>query len=361
MKMKTFKKAVCLVICFCILFSFASCKEKGRAAMTLGSTVISEGAYQYWVCSYKAQFMNQYSDMSDSDEFWGQVLYDGVTAEEFLTDLVNEYVKMNLVSMYLFDKYGMKISSEDEKVANGIVSEFKEISGDDAKAFEKILSQYGVNEKTLKQIYLDEFKSTYVYNYVFENGIATVTYEEKQDFLENNYVRIRHIYINNSYNYDESSYDSDGNFIKVPLDEETKAKQDAKVESVRKALSSGEDFDEVYEKYSEETAYKNGYYICSKTEDLPSELIVKSFTLETGESCEFESEYGTHFIKRLEMDEGAWKSTSNEDFFTTFTDDVYENVFMELMRSYFDEITVNEEVINEYPIRDALPNWSYQY
>ena len=61
------------------------------------------------------------------------------------------------------------------------------------------------------------------------------------------------------------------------------------------------------------------------------------------------------------MDEGAWKSTSNEDFFTTFTDDVYENVFMELMRSYFDEITVNEEVINEYPIRDALPNWSYQY
>lgn len=359
--MKTINKYLCFILCGCFLFSLTSCGKEKKTAMTLENVSVSEGAYQYWLSTYKAQFMNQYSDMDDSDEFWGQELYDDVTAEKFLENLVNEYIKVNLVTMYLFDEYGMKISSEDKKAASDIISDFKEISGNDKKAFNTVLSQYGVDEKSLKQIYLDEFKTTYVYNYIFENNIVTVSDSEKQAYLEENYVRIRHIYVNNSYDYDNSYYDSDGNFIKIPLDDDTQAEKDKKVEKIKTALANGDDFDSVYNLYSEETSYKNGYYICDKTEDLPTELILNSFKLNTGETIEFETEYGTHFIKRLEMDKKPWKSSANEDFFTSFTDDVYENVFMDYIKSYFDKITINEEITSKYSIRTALPNWSYQY
>lgn len=359
--MNKIKTTICTLLCIFTLLSFSSCKEAPPSAMTLGGASISEGVYKYKLCSHKAQFLSTYSDMSDTDEFWDQMLTDDMNAEEFLTNLANDYVKMDLISIYLFDEYGMKTSAADKKAASDIISDLKEVSGGDKKSFEKILSQYGVDEKTLLQIYLDEYKTTYVYNYVFENGIINVGDSEKQEFLEENYVRIRHIYINNSYNYDESYYDDDGNFIKVALSEEEQAKKDAKIEKVRKALADGDDFDSVYEKYSEETAYKYGYYLSSKTEDLPSELIVSSFTLDVGETLELESEYGTHFIKRLEMDEGAWKSSANEDFFGTFKDDVYESEFVEFMRSYFDMIEVNDDIISKYSIREVLPNWSYQY
>lgn len=359
--MKTVKKIICITLCIASVFVFAACGKEQKAAMTLEDCAVGEEAYRYWVSTYKAQFMNQYSDMSDTDEFWNQEISSGVTAEDFLTELVNEYVKMNLVSIYLFDEYGLKISSEDKQAASDIISDFREISGGSKKALETILSEYGVNEKTLKQIYLDEFKTTYVYNYVFENGVLSVGDSEKQNFLNDNYVRIRHIYINNSYDYDKSYYDADGNFIKTSLSDSAKAEKDRKVEKVRAALANGDDFDSVYNLYSEETSYKNGYYICNKTEDLPDELILNSFKLEIGESMEFETEYGTHFIRRLEMDEGAWKSSANEDFFQTFSDDVYESVFTDFIKSYFEKITVNDDIVKLYPVRDALPNWSYQY
>ncbi len=359
--MKTVIKTVCALLCIATAFTLFACGKTERVAMSLGTSNVTEGAYRYWVSTYKAQFMNQYSDMSDTDDFWEQELTDGVSAEDFLSQLTDEYIKMDLVCVFLFDEYGLKISSEDNKAVSDIISDFRDVSGGSKRALEAVLSEYGVNEKTLKQIYLDEFKTTYVYNYVFENNIIEVGDDEKQDYLNENYVRIRHIYVNNSYDYDKSYYDANGDFIKEPLSEKAKAEKNLKVERIKSALASGEDFDTVYNMYSEETSYKNGYYICNKTEDLPNELILNSLKLGIGETLEFESEYGTHFIKRLEMDSGAWKSSANEDFFGTFTDDVYEGAFTDFVKNYFDKITVNTEIANLYPIREALPNWSYQY
>ena len=360
--MKTIKKLICLLLTAVFLLSAASCKKSEEVAvMTLGDSVITENMYSYWISSYKANFLTSYSDVSDTEEFWNSALTDGLTAEQFLSQLVLEYVQMDLVSMYLFDEFGLKITSEDKKAAESIVADMLEYAGGNKTVFNQALSAYGVNYKMLCDIYLQEFKSTYVYDYVFENNVLIVDDDVKQEYLEENYARVRHIFINNAYDTEKSAYDADGNFVMEPLSESAQAEKDQKIADAVAALENGTDFDTVYEEYSEEKAYKNGYYLSASTTGLPSELITNAFKTEIGETATFTSQYGTHIIMRLEMDTAPYKNEDSEDFFEDFTDAVYENTFMEYVRSYFDKIEINSEALSAYSIKDALPNYSFQY
>jgi len=330
--------------------------------MTLGDKSVTDHMFEYWVDSYKAVLLSTYSDAKDTDEFWDKKLADGSTAEDFFYRQTYNYIESNLVCMYLFDELDLEIEDEDIEKSESIVAELESIYADgNRNEFNRLLGNYGVNAELLSDIYLEEIKSTYVYNHVFEKGLLTVGDGEKEEYLEDNYVRIKQIYVNNKYDFEKSSYDDAGNFNMAELDSETKAEKDAKVEEVKAALASGKDFDEVYSAYSEETDYPNGYYLSVTTQDLPQELISNALSLEVGESVTFESDYGTHFIKRLEMDEGAYSDEANKDFFEGFTESVYESVFSDYIKSFYEKIEVDEEAIKKYTVRDALPNYSFQY
>lgn len=360
--MKRFTRLAALILCVVIMLCAVSCgKDKSAVVMSLDGTEITENVYKYWVCSYKATFLSTFSDMKDTDEFWDSILYDDVTAEKYLSDLVKEYVKNGLITSYLFDKEGLKLTSEDRETAENIVADLCDYTGGGKNAFNAILAEYGVNYDMLVNIYLDEYKSTYLYNYVFENGILAIDDEAKQEYLESNYSRVRHIYINNVYDSEKSYYDDDGNFVMEPLDAETQKIQDDKISAVKKAIAEGQDFDTIYEQYSEEKEYKNGYYLCVETQGLPEELITNAMSTGVDEVKEFDSDYGYHAIKGMEMDKGAWSDEANEDFFDGFTDNVYGDVFVKYLETYYDKITVDEEAIGKISLRDALPNYSFQY
>ncbi len=360
--MKNIKRFICILLAVLFVLTAASCKKAEEVAvMTLGDSVVTENMYSYWLSSYKANFLTSYEDVSDTEEFWSSTITDGLTAEEFLSQLILEYVQMDLVAMYLFDEFGLKVTSEDKKAAENIVADLLEYAGGNKTVFNQALSAYGVNYNMLCDIYLQEFKSTYVYDHVFENNVLIVDDTVKQEYLEENYARVRHIYINDAYDTEKSAYDADGNFIMEPLDESTQTEKDKKVADALSALENGTAFDTVYEEYSEEKAYDNGYYLSASTTGLPTELITNAFKTEIGETATFKSQYGTHIIMRLEMDSAPYENEANSDFFEDFTDAVYENTFMEYIRSYFDKIEINTEVLSSYSIRDALPNYSFQY
>lgn len=354
---------LCLILTLAAVLSLSSCgiKNNGETVMSLGNAKVTDRMYMYWTSNYKADFISTYSDVRDTEEFWDSILYDDVTAEKYLSDWIMENVKMELVGMYLFDEFGLKMSDEYKKAADNIISDLMDYYEADKNTFNGLLSQYGVNANILKEILLDEAKITLVYNHLFENNILVVGDEEKKDYLENNYSRVLHIYINNEYDSEASGYDADGNFVKAELDEEKKAEKDAQVKNALSALDAGEDFSDVYKEYSDETSYPNGYYLYVGIEGLPSELITNAFSIEVGEVKTFESYYGTHIIKRIEMDERPWEKDENSDFFDDFTDSVYESVFMDYISSYYDKIEIDEEAIAEISVKDALPNYSFRY
>lgn len=361
--MKTAEKLTAVLLALLAILSLGACsRDKSPAVMTLDGATVTKNMFTYWTCSYKGMFMSTYSDMNDTDEFWNSTLQSGLTAEEFLGELVVSYVKNDLAAIYLFDRFGMKISNEDRQKAEEIVSDLCESWADGSKNnFNRLIAQYGVNYDTLIDMYLADYKMTYVYNYVFENGVIAVGDEEKQTYLEDNYAHIRHIYINDAYDPDKSYYDSDGNYVMEKLDSEAQAKKDKKTADVKALLDSGADFDAVYSEYSEETAYPNGYYISGETEGVPSELIQNSLEMEVGEVRTFETQYGTHIIKKLEMEKGAYSDEKNSDFFGDFSDQVYEDVFAKYLKSFHEKISVDETVLSEVSIREAIPNYAFQY
>ena len=361
--MKKISKRILISLVALAMLFCASCRaDRGTPVMTLGDKSVTDHMYEYWMCSYKAVLMSQYSDAKDTAEFWDMKLGEDTTAESFFYDLTYNYIESNLVSMYLFDELGLTLEDEDCEKAEQIVSDLEEAyAGGNRNDFNRLLANYGVNAELLLDIYLEELKSTYVYNHVFENGVLEVSEEDKETFLDDNYVRIKQIYINNKYDRAKSSYDESGNFVMAPLDGEQKAEKDNKLTEAAYELSTGADFDEVYEKYSEDKEYVNGYYLSVSTQNIPRELINSALSLEVGESATVETDYGTHIIKRLEMNGRDYEDEANSDFFKDFSEQVYESVFNDYITSYYDKIEVDKEAISKYTIRNSLPNYSFQY
>ena len=70
------------------------------------------------------------------------------------------------------------------------------------------------------------------------------------------------------------------------------------------------------------------------------------------------SDYGTHWILRLEMDERPYENDENIDFFSSIESDAQNADFRAYLDTLLPEIVVNEEELEKYSIRDAAINYS---
>lgn len=122
-------------------------------------------------------------------------------------------------------------------------------------------------------------------------------------------------------------------------------------------LAEGKDFLEVYENYSEDTYYKNGYYLTRQIDFIP-EVVDAAFELQVGESVKVSSDYGTHWVYRVEMDERPYANEENIDFFTTIESDAEDADLRAFLDFLIPQVEVNEEEIEKFSIRDAAINYS---
>lgn len=109
---------------------------------------------------------------------------------------------------------------------------------------------------------------------------------------------------------------------------------------------------------SEDQYYKNGYYI-SENMDFVDDVVNSAMSLEIGESVKIESDYGTHYIMRLEMDEKPWEDDNNADFFEDYDSTVGEALFVSFVEEKLDEVELNEEALENYSITDSPVNYRF--
>ena len=348
----------------CLVSLLGGCAADPVEVMRYGKSSVSANMYRYWLASYKGSFMYTYSDMSDSAAFWDTVLYDDVTAEEYLNEVVAESVKRTLICMELFREKGMKLPASVEDEIDTYIDELiNERAGGSEKVFNEELAKLGINVRMLRDIYrYEEQTSRLIAALYADGGERALTAEKIDTYCRENYVRICHIYVNDAYTYDTDDqgyykYNEDGTVQFRELNEtEAAAKADtiAKIES---DLASGKDFLEVYKNYSEDTFYKNGYYLTRETNFIP-EVVNASFNLQVGESVKVTSDYGTHWILRLEMDERPYENDENIDFFSSIESDAQNADFRAYLDTLLPERVVNEEELEKYSIRDAAINYS---
>ncbi|MBQ8746513.1 MAG: peptidylprolyl isomerase [Clostridia bacterium] len=361
--MKTTLKLLSLLLAAFLILPIAGC-AKMTAALSYGENEISTNVYRYWLSSYKGRFLYSYTDMTDTDQFWDSILYDNVTTEEYLNGVVLGNVKRDLICMELFDQY--KLSMPDAMLKDidlYITDLINEYANGNTREFNAMLANFGINADILRDIYIAEDQKIVLYDYLYgENGPRALSEEDLDAYYRDNYVRVRHIYVNdaNTQVTNEAGYpqyDSSGNALTRALTEAELAEKQATIDAIDAALANGEEFADVYEKYSEDKFYVNGYYL---TEDTPfiSEVVDAAFDLEIGSWVRVESNYGTHYIKRLELEDNAYNESTNKDFFNEYADTVASADFFAYLESLMGEITVNEEEIARYSVRDAAVNYS---
>ena len=153
-------------------------------------------------------------------------------------------------------------------------------------------------------------------------------------------------------------YTDDGLRKKRELTAEELAAKQALIDAIDESLAEGADFDEVYDAFSEDKYYKNGYYI-SENMDFIEDVTDSAMSLEVGEYKKIETDYGTHYIMRLEMDEKPWENEDNSDFFDGYDTTVGQALFADMAEEKISEVVLNEEVLGEYTMADSAINYRF--
>ncbi len=358
-------KLLALLLAFALLCPTLTGCGTGSAVMRYGEAEIPLNWYRYWVSTYKASFLRTYTDMKDTDTFWNSVLTDGKTAEELLNGMVVENVKRTLVCMELFRKNGLKITSSQKENLDAYVDDLvKEQANGSRKVLNQALSAYGINASMLRDILEAQEKASVVFRFLYgENGPRELSEDDLERYYQDNYAHILHIWINDAYEYDTDEqgnykFTEQGTVATRTLTADEKKAAEEKIAAVKKALSAGTDFSAVLEQYSEDTYYPNGYYLHAES-DFIADVIEAALEMAVGETRTVISDYGTHFLLRVENDAGAWKNDENSDFFDSFTSDAKNADFMAYLDTLLPDVTVDDETIALWSVRDATPNYYY--
>ncbi len=361
MKNRIISAAAATLLAACALVSCSS-----ESVMTYGSHSINENEFSYYLATYKGKYAQTYADFKNTPEYFSSVVTDdGQTVEDVLYSAVVHNVEMTLVCEQMFDDYGLSLSRSVEDTINSYIGDFVDEYADGSRnKFNAALGAYGVNINMLKKIYLRDEKVSALYDALYgTNGIIGITDEDRQNYLDENYVRVRHIYVNNKYMYatDEDGvqeYTDDGLRKKRELTAEELAAKQALIDAIDESLAEGADFDEVYDAFSEDKYYKNGYYI-SENMDFIEDVTDSAMSLEVGEYKKIETDYGTHYIMRLEMDEKPWENEDNSDFFDGYDTTVGQALFADMTEEKISEVVLNEEVLGEYTMADSAINYRF--
>lgn len=207
--------AAALLVVLMLVLPLASCSG-GKKMLTLkvdGKTYsISVNLFEL-MCSAMKGTLAAYGytlegHRPSQDAYWDIMdTYDGKTMETsdaYYRKNVLENCKSYLVSLYLFDKYELKLSAVAEKEIEDMMDELVKTDGDGSKAkLNSVLANYGVNYNMLKEYYTIKAKFKAVQDHIYSTTGPNV----KNDHLNEKYVHFYQIFLAN-YTY---VYETDKN------------------------------------------------------------------------------------------------------------------------------------------------------
>ena len=353
-----FRHILALTLLAALALTLVSCGG-GRAVMEYGGEAITEGEFQFYLATYKSRFAETYSDFRDNEAFYRQPVGD-VTAEEFLFDAVVHNVSLSLICDGLFKEYGLSLPRAVVSEVDEYLDTFLEdYAGGSKNTLNQALSAYGVNMKMLREIYLRDERATAVYNYLYgSSGTIGLNDADRTAYLEANYARVRHIWVNNKTGYatDENGdpiIGSDGYQQQIPLTGSDLDAKNALVAAIDESLAEGGDFEQIYEAFSEDQYYPHGYYL-TRDMDFVKGVVTSAFELAVGDWVKVESDYGVHYIMRLPLEERPWEEEDCADFFEDYDETVTAELFTSMLEEKFSEITYHDDLLSQYSV-EASP------
>ena len=193
-----------IVLCM----TLASCAGTGKTLMSLDKNgikvAISVNIYELMLSRMKGTLVNGgYTTNgmnAQNDAFWNYTSKFGgdieMTLDEYYRQCIQDNCRTYLVSMYLFEEMGLTLSAEAIADVDDRLNELLLTDGNGSKTkLNSVLSEFGVNYDMLREAYLIEKKVDAVQTALFGKNASLIGEDIKTEFLEENYVHFRQIYL----------------------------------------------------------------------------------------------------------------------------------------------------------------------
>ena len=396
--MKIFTKIISLCLCAVLLLGmFSACNTANpeetevtvdeTPIMTMGNYTINKSMYQYLLASFKTDIVTKFGFQDIEEDFWSFPIDDKTTLLDYFTDMVNQNIMTLIISQQLFEEAGLTFTQDDEKAVEERYEEAVKAAGGE-KALSESLKSFNLTLEGLREIYNWEQKIVSVYEYNFgENGANLPTDEEKEEYYNSYYTRVKLLTINTDQKVktDENGmtvFDEEkGGALKVDLTaEERQAKLELAAE-IEEKLDSGTKFDALMSEYNEdkfgEMTFADGYYLEINVAAMyPQESIEPIFDMKPDEFIEvaeaakatavgdvelldLSENYGKiYFLKRYALIDGAYKEEMNYPFFAVLDDVICSLKSVDLYKPYQSEITFDTEAVSDLKL-NTCPDSNY--
>ena len=364
----TARSVLAAVLCAAVCLSFASC-GKSAAAMSIEGSSFSEKLYAYYIACFK-QYWLTYFGQTDDPAFWSADA-GGVTNAEYLTSVSEESIKKRLVSCFLFDSFGLKLSDAEQTAIDRMLAAIEATDGSGSSIENDELFGYLHMDRTdLRKILEIDAKTAALQDHLYgEEGVYRISDEQRETFYQNNYCRFRMLYLMNyDYDLDEDGgykYDQDGSVKVVEISDERYEEKIRFADSVKQRVDAGEDFEELIQEYSEDLSrqkYKNGRYVTEGNGYFqPIADAVRE--MKPGEMKLFQTQIGIHLVERIELDPYGWQKEENregEDF-SNLENLLLEATFDSYIEPYMKNVTIRRDVTEKYKMEELPYTFSWQY
>lgn len=364
--MKKIAAPICVILVAVLLVSGCS-PVGGETVLEYKGYKISEAMYGYWVALYKRDVIYSFNNRKDTSDFWQAEVSDGVTTEDYFTDIINNQIYKYCIGQQLFDEYGLKLEKEVKTAIDADINEKIEYYGSRAE-LNSALAHINLNIELLREIYICEEKLKAVYNYLYgPYGPEALSDNDYVQYFKDNYWHMKYIVIYTTKLATDSKgnykYDSSGTLVTEPLTEEEFAEKLAKAEEALAKAQAGEDFDELIITYSEydTTAYPSGFYVSVNELSTYGANIVSALAeMQVGEVSRVEEGSAIYIIKKLELPE--WGQLTESELLQLVDLEEYAKAeaFDAKLNALFPELKVNNEVLGRYRLSEikmlSIPN-----
>ena len=347
--MKKSIKIIALVLALVTLtMSFASCNSnKGREIYSLDGVSITDDLYRYWISYYKSYYVKYFSDVEDTEEGWKKEVSEGITAEQYVLDVVDKRMKMYVAALKLYEDYKLKLSDAALAEIDAAVEQQIEYYGGRSEFGSALLKSCNITIDTIEEVYKVEKKiqqlSLYLYGDESQNisGVTPITAEQLDTYYKESFSRIKYLYFDkvNKYVYNEDGSiktNSLGSYVTEALTEEEIKDVEAKAKEALGHAKDGRDFNELIKMYNTPDmdytkTCPDGYYVSSGsyTSSYVYTLVSNGMKMNVGDIEFYEDEYAYYVIAKYELINEAYKTDAQLEYMAKYAAESFFNKLLE--------------------------------
>ena len=312
--------------------------------VSLGTAGVTEPMFNYYLASYKYQFLIEYKEegLHDMGNSWRSLSSDGTrTWEERFYDEFAEILARKVAAAALFDaSYSLSRNSRQE--INERMDAIIESNGKTKAKTNEILEKFDCDLDDVRRAVTLDYKVAMLYSILYGTDGSGLPDGLLEECYQRDYARVMTVFVRT-----KGKLQSDG--TNAPMTEEALEDADRKIATLRDYLEDGMDEKEfllLQEQFNEDEIaenYPNGIYL-SAASVYDQAVIESSLELKVGGAALVEGEYGAYLVYRLSSPAGAYLQESNAMWFRGFIDSVTEREFDRLIDEVVGDVHFEDEL-----------------